>query len=128
MAKQRITHKERAKRRLESLGWTVADVEKYQHFSRRRYDLFGIIDLLAVKETKTLGLQVTSSSGGNVAAHVEKMLAEPRLWDCLAANWLVEVWGVRSKPTRDGSFAVTRYFEMDKRGLVTPYDGSLILS
>lgn len=123
----KITHKTRAIRKLEELGWTAGDVERVVRTQGKAvsFDLFGCIDVVAVRDEVTLGLQVTSPT--NVAAHVDKMLAEGRLWDCLAAGWLIECWGVRTKATRDGSFAVVRRFEMDKRGLVTPYDDSFVI-
>jgi hypothetical protein len=125
---RKLTHKTRAMQKLESLGWTVGDVERVLRGLNRRFDLFGVADLLAIKRGKpTLAVQVTSAGNGNVSAHVEKLLAEPRLWNCLECNWLVEIWGVRNKPTRDGSFAVVRRFELNNRGGVAAFDESAVL-
>lgn len=124
----KATHKHRALQKLEALGWLVADVEKWIAQAKRRIDLFGCIDLLAIRESETLGVQVTSDSGGNVAAHVDKMLAEPRLVDCLRAGWKVELWGVRNQSVRDGSFARARVFELTNGGkTVAVYQGSDVL-
>lgn len=122
------THKHRAVQKLEALGWLVADVEKFHAHARRRMDLFGLVDLLAIRDDETLGLQVTSDAGGNVAAHVTKMLAEPRLVDCLRAGWRVELWGVRNRSVRDGSFALTREFCLTNGGKqIAVYQGSSVL-
>lgn len=126
MAKPTLKH--RAKEKLESLGWKVGDVERIMRRGpvTTRFDLFGILDLIAINGRRTLGLQVTDHS--SVAKHVEKMLQAPRLWDCLGAGWLVECWGVRSKRVRDGSFAKVRRFELDRAlDTVTTYDDSSIL-
>lgn len=124
---KRATHKHRAREKLEALGWLVGDVEKWVPQSKKRIDLFGIIDLVAIREGKTLGLQVTSPS--NVGSHVTKMLDEPRLVDCLYADWLIELWGVRNTSVRDGSFAVTRQFKIIDRGKrVAAYRCSSVLT
>lgn len=127
MAK-RTTHKHRAFEKLTALGWTVGDVERRIPHSNITKDLFGVADLMAVRGKKTLALQVTSNNGGHVSKHVNKLLDEPRLWDCLTAGWIVEIWGIRNKPTRDGSFAVTRLFELHKDGSVSVHDASSILT
>lgn len=54
-------------------------------------DLFGIIDLLAVREGVTLAVQVTTSS--NVAARRKKLQASEALSRVLAAGWRVELHG-----------------------------------
>lgn len=129
MAKITLTHKTQAIRKLEALGWTADDVERCirNGAMTRRFDLFGLVDVMAVKGDLTLGLQITSDSGGNVSAHVQKMLDEPRLFHCLRAGWLVELWGVRNKATRDGSFAMLRSFELDGSGEVLLFNGSDVL-
>ena len=122
----KATHKHRAVQKLEALGWQVADVEKWIAQAKRRIDLFGCLDLLAVRDGETLGVQVTSPP--NVGAHVTKMLAEPRLVDCLRAGWRIELWGVRNQSVRDGSFALARVFELTNGGkTVAVYQGSDVL-
>lgn len=122
----KTTHKYRALQKLEALGWQVADVEKWIAQAKRRIDLFGCLDLLAIREGETLGVQVTSPA--NVGAHVTKMLDEPRLVDCLRAGWKVELWGVRNTSVRDGSFAVTREFCLARGGQqLAVYQGSSVL-
>ena len=81
-------------RTLEALrkdGWTCAVAEKWIPQTRQRSDLFGGIDIVALKENRTLGVQCTSAS--NVSSRVKKLTALPgmRAW-LEAGNWL-EVWG-----------------------------------
>lgn len=75
---------------LRSLGYTAQAVERYDHHTRRRYDLFGIIDVLAIGHGETLAVQVTSRS--NQTAHRRKMRAAPELTVMLEAGWNVELW------------------------------------
>lgn len=63
-----------------SQGMTVQVVERWCAFSRRRIDLFGIIDLVAINENFIIGIQTTS--GSCVSARLAKALeSEPlKLW------------------------------------------------
>lgn len=56
-------------------------------------DLFGCIDLLAIRGTVTLAIQVTS--GDNHPARARKVMEAEHLPMMLAAGWLVEVWSYR---------------------------------
>lgn len=77
---------------LRKKGYMAAVVEKWNTHARIRQDLYGIIDVLAVMDKVTLGIQATS--GGNVNARVKKALESPTL-----VNWLsggtraFSVWG-----------------------------------
>ena len=123
----RKTHKTRAMEKLQSLGWEVGDVERVVRTGGKAvsFDLFGCLDLVAIKGKRTLGLQVTDHT--HVSHRVAKMEEEIRLWKCLEAGWLIEVWGVRNHEARDGSFAVVRSFELEKDGAVTVYGDSSVL-
>lgn len=111
MAKAKVNHTARTMEWLRKDGWTVAPVErkapmpagivmdKRAHRERMAFfltvtiDLFGGIDLLAIRGAETLGLQVTSDSGGNHAARRKKIFANPEM-----RRWLeggtrrLEVW------------------------------------
>lgn len=71
----------RSKRRLEAEGYTVALTERWIPQARRRVDLFGFGDLLAIRPAACIAVQ--STSGSNLAARVAKILAEPN-----ALRWL----------------------------------------
>ena len=74
-------------------GWTAAVVEKWNPHARIRQDLFGIIDVLAVRDGDTLGVQCTSAS--NVSSRVQKITDSDALPRLREAGWLVVVHGWR---------------------------------
>ena len=85
------------------MGWPAGVVERWIERAKKRIDLFGCIDVVALPERKIerywqgplwirdiLGIQCCTGSGH--AAHVTKAKAEPRLRRWLAANGSYEVW------------------------------------
>ena len=48
-------------RHLKENGYLVSVVEKWNPFVKIRQDLFGFIDVLAIRENETLAVQVTSA-------------------------------------------------------------------
>jgi hypothetical protein len=52
-------------------GWLVAVVERWNPYAKIRQDLFGFIDLIAIKGDATLAVQTTS--GSNASARVKKI-------------------------------------------------------
>lgn len=85
-------------------GWTAQVVERFNSYTKRRIDLFGVIDLVAIVPPRTeiageheflhqgaiLGIQATS--GSNHAARRTKILAEPRARQWIEAGGRLEVW------------------------------------
>ncbi len=63
-------------------GWLTWKVEHYNNWARKKYDLFHIIDYLAITKNRTIGVQ---SCGADFAAHITKMLVEERQH---TFNWL----------------------------------------
>lgn len=91
---------------LRAEGWTPAVVERHNTFSHKKNDLFGCIDIVAMKPGHPiLGVQATSDS--NHAARREKASKEPRLITWLATGSLFEVWSWKKRPAyrKDGSRA-----------------------
>lgn len=83
-------------RKLKTDGWTtLAIVERWNPFARIRQDLFGCIDILAIKDGDTLGIQCTTY--GNRNARVKKISDNEHLPNMRKANWSIEVWGWRKK-------------------------------
>lgn len=74
-------------------GWTAQVVERWNPHARIRQDLFGIIDLLALRDGETLAVQTTS--GSNVAARLRKIEESPMLPILRRAGWLIQVHGWR---------------------------------
>ena len=78
-------------RRLRRLGAVPEVVERWNPHARKRHDLFGIIDVLALCCGTTLGVQTTSLS--NVSARRKKILTADVLPAILACGWRIEVEG-----------------------------------
>lgn len=73
-------------------GWLVQVVERWNPYAKIRQDLYGFIDLLAIKRGRILGVQVTS--GSSHAARVKKILATEAaiLWLESGAELEVRSW------------------------------------
>ncbi len=78
---------QRSLKRLRDNGWLAAVVEKWIPQVKRRHDLFGFIDIVAIKGNRTLAIQTTS--GAHVADRIAKIKGTPE-----AALWL-------ASPTRE---------------------------
>ncbi len=72
---------QRSLAKLRADGWLCAVTERWNPYAKIRQDLFNFIDLLAIRNDKTLAVQTTS--GANLAARVEKIKSTPA-----AALWL----------------------------------------
>jgi hypothetical protein len=71
----------------------VAIVEKWNPHAKIRQDMFGILDLVAVKEGETLGVQTTTL--GHVEERLEKIAASEATPKLRVAGWRLEVHGWR---------------------------------
>src|SRR5713226_1879831 len=93
-------------------GWTVGVVERWIERAKKRIDLFGIIDVVAIKPSMgerdnrlagyvggTLGIQ--SCPGSGHAEHRAKALAEPRLRTWLEADNRFEIWSWAKRRTQE---------------------------
>lgn len=87
---------QRSKKLLEDEGYTVEIVERYNSFVKRRFDLFGFIDLLAIKPGETVGVQTTSYS--NLSARVRKIADHENVDAVREAGWKILVHGWRKNP------------------------------
>lgn len=72
-------------------GYLVSNVEKYNSFTKRKSDLFGFVDLVAICKNETLAVQVTSKS--NMSSRIRKIEESENLAMVLAANWRIVVHG-----------------------------------
>ena len=63
---------QRSKQELTDRGYHVEKVEYYNSFSRRMKDLWGFIDLLAIKKGEVLAVQVTGGMQ-HKKPHLDKM-------------------------------------------------------
>tara|TARA_R110002126_G_scaffold13330_2_gene58022 strand:+ start:394 stop:717 length:324 start_codon:yes stop_codon:yes gene_type:complete len=91
MAKTSPTVRTLARLRKENFD-LVEIVEHYNFFSKKRHDCFSILDIIAIKDKDTYGIQVTSYS--NISARVKKITESPALPFLRDAGWtiLVEGW------------------------------------
>jgi hypothetical protein len=78
-------------------GYEAQKVEYWNHYAKRRVDLWGI-DILAMNDNHLLAVQTTD--GGHHAEHVEKILASPAA-KLLAHHARVEIWSWSVKLTRE---------------------------
>lgn len=78
-------------RALRADGWHAEVVEKWNPHARIRQDLFGIIDIVALRGEVTLGVQATSRA--NVASRVRKIANSDTIAAVRSAGWRVEVHG-----------------------------------
>lgn len=93
---------QRSLKYLRDAGYTVAIVEYWNHFTKRRHDLFQFADLLAIRENEVLLVQVTS--GSNVSARVKKITENQHIAAVRKSGMRVEVQGwVKNK---SGKWAV----------------------
>lgn len=72
-------------------GWLAWVVEKWIPRARQRSDLFGFIDILALRNGEVLAVQATSRS--NVSSRVHKIADHANVAAVRAAGWRIEVWG-----------------------------------
>ena len=76
---------------LKDRGYQCDVVESYNAFTKRKKDLFGIFDILAIGSGETLGIQITSKS--NISARIKKIEESEYLPLLLAAGWRIIVFG-----------------------------------
>lgn len=76
---------------LRERGYIVATVEHYNAFTKRKHDLFGCIDLLAIGNGETVAVQVTSKPHLSERRHkIEEAEAYPEM---LRSGWKVVLHG-----------------------------------
>lgn len=78
-------------RHLAERGYTAAVVEKWNPHARIRQDLFGFVDVLAVRPGETLAVQTTTA--GSVSARVKKIADSEHIAAVREAGWTIHVHG-----------------------------------
>lgn len=83
---------------LRSQGWHAQSVEKWNAFAKRRIDLFGGIDIVAVhpEARRIVGFQVTSRANMSARLHKMRGIASLKAWVQAGAELIVA--GVQQKP------------------------------
>lgn len=82
---------QRSLKLLRAAGYQAAIVEHWNPFARIRQDLYGFIDIIAVGEGETVGVQTTTSS--NMAARATKIRLSTSLPALLRSGWRIVVHG-----------------------------------
>ncbi len=80
-------------RHLREQGWTAEVVEHWIPGANIRRDLYGFVDVLAVRGPDTLAVQTTSHT--NVSARIRKIADSPTIAAVREAGWCVHVHGWR---------------------------------
>ena len=77
----KVSHMERTLKRLRDEGYLVAKVEHWNPFAHKRQDLFGFIDVLAIKKNQPI-LAVQVCGDDSRAAHVASLESNEafRVW------------------------------------------------
>jgi hypothetical protein len=75
----------------ESKGYKCDIVESYNSFSRRKKDLFGIFDIVAIGNGETLGIQLTSKS--NMSSRIKKITNSDFFTEIVRSGWRIIVIG-----------------------------------
>lgn len=74
----------------------VQVVEKWNPHARIRQDLFGIIDVLAIRDGETIAVQ--STSWDNTSARIRKIADSDAITFLRLAQWTILVHGWRKNP------------------------------
>jgi hypothetical protein len=88
-----VTPTQRSLKYLRDDGYMAAVVEKWNPHARIRQDLFGIVDILAIRDGETLAVQTTS--GSSVSARVRKIADSDAIANIRKAGWRFHVHGWR---------------------------------
>lgn len=107
---------------LREQGYRCQVVERWCPHSRRRVDLFGCIDVLAIHGAITMGVQACSA--GDVSKRVAKVLSLPdaRAWVGGGGRSLLVIGWRKYKKAEDGKFwrPVVRFIAPED--FITPVD------
>lgn len=94
-------------------GWDAGVVERWIPQARRRIDLFGFIDIIAIRSGVPGVVGIQATSGSNVASRVRKIqaLAVHKRWlECGNEIWVVG-WREVQWRRKDGTKAKRRRWE-----------------
>lgn len=101
---------QRTLKALRDEGYLTEVVERWNPHANIRQDLFGWIDIIAIKPGQILAVQATSYS--NHSARVKKLKTErqEQVGEWLSAGGLAEVWSWRSKQRvlKDGTLGKSK--------------------
>ncbi len=100
-----MTSNARSLRYARSLGWLIEVVERWNPHAKKRHDLFGFIDLVAVQPGRGV-VAIQACGGSSAAEHRRKIQAEPNATKWLADGDVLELWTWRKLKVKRGGKAV----------------------
>ncbi len=83
----------RTNRLLRYENWTPAVVERWNMHAKIRQDLYGFIDVVAIKDGENGVLAIQATTRKNMNAREEKILSNKNTGTWLKAGNRLEVWG-----------------------------------
>jgi len=89
---------QQTRKRLEEQGYLVELVESYNAFTKRKHDLWGFIDFLAIKRDDILAIQVTSKA--NMSSRRKKITEHDNVGKVREAGIRIELWGFYKEGNR----------------------------
>ena len=93
-----MTPTQRTLKKLRDDGWIAEVVERWVPGANIRKDLFGWIDIMALRDGQTLAVQCTSYS--NMSARIKKIEESETIAEVRKAGWSVWVIGWRKVNNR----------------------------
>ncbi len=88
-----ISPTQRSLKLMRGEGYLCAITEHWNHFAKIRQDLFGFIDILAIKGEEVVAIQTTTQT--NQSARVKKILQHKNFQAIHATGWKIVVHGWR---------------------------------
>lgn len=99
--KKPVLSSSRSLKLLRDAGYIAEVVEKNIPHTFIKKDFIGCIDIIAFHEGKqeTIGVQVTTDTGGQMSKHFQKIMAEPRILKWLRAGnkMVIHAWAKKGK-------------------------------
>ena len=85
---------------LRAEGYEPEVVEKYNAFSKRKNDLFGMFDILAIHKLTGDVMAVQTTTVTNISSRINKIIASAHLGLIRKAGWTIQVHGWRKVKNR----------------------------
>jgi hypothetical protein len=95
---------ERTMKSFRERGFDIDIAERYCAYSRRKNDLFGIIDLVAIKPM--VGIIGIQCCGKDYSEHDKKILSSELSLKWIRSTGILELWGWRKLKVKRGGKAV----------------------
>ena len=94
---------------LKAKGYTAAVTEHWNPFAHIRQDLFGFIDIVAVKMRGKGVLAVQTTSADNISKRIAKSMVIPALtvWLSSGNTYIVQGWSLKGKKGERKMWQVT---------------------